>query len=80
MTNLPKLLKIKVVSIDDVTVAIQLPVLPEGMDHEHDLIFKIADRVIFGIFIHRYENGDIGVELFDADEPDAVATHKFTEA
>jgi hypothetical protein len=50
------------------------------MDWEHDLIFKIGNRVIFGLFIHRYENDDIGVELFDAHDPDPVAIHKFTEA
>jgi hypothetical protein len=82
VTNLPKLLKVKVVTYDEagVTAAIQLPVLPERMDWEHDLIFKIGNRVIFGLFIHRYENDDIGVELFDAHDPEPVAVHKFTEA
>jgi hypothetical protein len=82
VTNPPKLLKIKVVPYDeaDVTAAIQLPVLPEMMDWEHDLIFKIDNRVIFGLFIHRHESGDIGVELFDPDSTEPVATHQFTEA
>lgn len=79
MTKTPKSLKIKVVEYDEGTAAITLPVLPLGEDGEHDIIFKIGNRVIFGIFIHRYALGDVGVELFDPDETDSVAYHKFTE-
>jgi hypothetical protein len=80
VTGKPKYRKVKVQDIDDATAIIHLPVLPPEMDHEHDIIFQIGDRVIFGIFVHRYENGDIGVELFDPDKTDSVANHKFTEA
>jgi hypothetical protein len=77
VTRTPKSLKIKVKEYDDVTAAIELPVLPPEMDGEHDIIFKTGDRVIFGLFIHRYADGRTGVELLPPDVPEPVAEHEF---
>jgi hypothetical protein len=79
VTNKPKSLKITVVEYDDYTAAIQLPVLPPMMHGEHDLFFKVGDKVIFGLTIYRNETGDVNVELYHPDKVKPVKSHRFTE-
>jgi len=72
-------LKIRVEDRGQGDATIHLPPLPPDMDGEHDIIFHDGDRVVFGLMIYRYEDGHVGIEVFDPDISDPVLEHEFKE-